>query len=490
MLRMGMYVTAGALAVLALVQAPGTGPVVAANSLQVLSSLAELAAGVALFGCWRLGGRAITGWLGVALADRGVLSVAHHSLDNLRIGPVDIMEPFGRLVVCVIVAAAIYAAVRTPEVDSAFAPLRSVVVSVAFGLAIMVVLDRTSAHLGVIRDNATFQRASLGACAVVWLLVAIVACVSIRRGARSARLWTASYLLLLAVSSGLEATFALSPQEIVVEHFVLFLAACLILVAAAWELRSTAQSQDRYALTLRLALARSEEETEKERRHLDEQLHDLRNAVSALRSADQTLRRYGGRLDVQSKHRLADALTSELSRLQTLIEPARPQRIEPFLLPEALQRVIDTERTCGSVILAEVPFVSVRGDRDGLAQVVQNLFVNSRKYAPGSPTTLSADRSGDRIVIRVSDRGPGIPRSERESIFVRGWRGSTSAGTEGSGIGLYTASQLMSAMGGSLALSDTEAGTTFLIELPLHVIPLGTLATRYAPDQRRTGVLN
>lgn len=486
---MGMYVCAGAVAVLVLVLAPGTGPIVASNSLQVLSSLAEVAAAVALIGSWKIGGRALNGWLGVALADRGILSVTHHSIDTLKIGPAGLVEPFGRLVVCVIAAACVYAAMTTSEVDSAFRPLRTIVASTMFGLLGLVALDRTFMDLGTLGTSPMFYRASLGACATVWLAVAVVAHSSVRRGSGATRLWAASYASILGVSSAVDATVVLSHWGTMVEQFAIFVAACLIFVASAWELRCTAHGQDRYALTLRVALNHSEEEMERDRGQVEERLHDLRNAVAALRAADHTLRRYGGRLEADARKRLADALTYELSRLQTLIEPGRRQRTETFLLADALDPVLTAERSCGSVILADLPSTLVQGDRDALAQVVQNLLVNSRRYAPGSPITPSADRVDNRIVMRVSDRGPGIPLEVRDLIFLRGRRGSNSVGTKGSGIGLYVASNLMSDMGGSLTLGDTDDGATFVVEVPLPIGPV-TTAKPLEIDLRHTGVLN
>lgn len=141
------------------------------------------------------------------------------------------------------------------------------------------------------------------------------------------------------------------------------------------------------------------------------------------------------------------------------------------------------------MILADLPSTLVQGDRDALAQVVQNLLVNSRRYAPGSPITLSADRVDNRIVMRVSDRGPGIPLEVRDLIFLRGRRGSNSVGTKGSGIGLYVASNLMSDMGGSLTLGDTDDGATFVVEVPLPIGPV-TTAKPLEIDLRHTGVLN
>ncbi len=73
--------------------------------------------------------------------------------------------------------------------------------------------------------------------------------------------------------------------------------------------------------------------------------------------------------------------------------------------------------------------------------------------------------------MRIADGGPGIPEGERLTVSGRGVRGSTSAGTSGSGLGLNVASRLMADMGGTLHLADPGdpaggPGACFVLELP------------------------
>jgi signal transduction histidine kinase len=243
------------------------------------------------------------------------------------------------------------------------------------------------------------------------------------------------------------------------------LVTCLGLIGSLWELRWTVQHQNRYALTLDSNLREIRQETEREQAELSERLHELRNTVSALRTADSTLRRYAGRLDEETRNHLADALSSELSRLQTLIEPGRRLKLVDFRVDQVVGPLVATQRACGLVIDCQVGPMMVRGDRDALAQVVHNLLGNARKYAPGSPISIAAGRVGGRVVLAVSDAGPGIAPEERRSVFARGTRGSASEGTEGHGLGLHVAAGLMERMGGSLRLQDTLVGTTFVVEI-------------------------
>ena len=69
--------------------------------------------------------------------------------------------------------------------------------------------------------------------------------------------------------------------------------------------------------------------------------------------------------------------------------------------------------------------------------------------------------------IDISDDGPGIPEDERGRIFERYFRGRSSSGNVGSGLGLALARRLVETLGGTLRL-DTESrqGATFRIWLP------------------------
>jgi signal transduction histidine kinase len=66
--------------------------------------------------------------------------------------------------------------------------------------------------------------------------------------------------------------------------------------------------------------------------------------------------------------------------------------------------------------------------------------------------------------VRISDRGPGVPREERERIFEPFVRGESSAGT---GLGLAIARAIVEAHGGSIRVADEPGGgAAFVIELP------------------------
>jgi len=104
--------------------------------------------------------------------------------------------------------------------------------------------------------------------------------------------------------------------------------------------------------------------------------------------------------------------------------------------------------------------VLMRGDRLLLAQAINNLIDNALKYVPeGGAIRVEVQRgSGDAIAIAVSDNGPGIPDAEKPKAAQRFYRGDSSRGTPGVGLGLSLVEAIAKLHGGTLALADNHPG--------------------------------
>jgi signal transduction histidine kinase len=113
----------------------------------------------------------------------------------------------------------------------------------------------------------------------------------------------------------------------------------------------------------------------------------------------------------------------------------------------------------------------VRADRSALTSAVWNLLDNAVKYSPESPTVWaeSGRDDGGRAVIRVRDRGPGIPAAEQRRIFEKFVRGETAkrSAIRGTGVGLAMVQHVVAAHCGEIRLeSKAGEGSTFTILLP------------------------
>jgi signal transduction histidine kinase len=164
---------------------------------------------------------------------------------------------------------------------------------------------------------------------------------------------------------------------------------------------------------------------------------------------------------------LLERLVDDL-RLLTLAETRQLHFVKkPTDLLELLQKTInifepqaksrDIEISLGTELksaLAEV-------DPQRYEQVIGNLVGNSMRYIPDKGRIeLSLERSGDSLVIKVSDDGPGVREDDLPFIFDRFWRGekSRARASGGAGLGLAISRQLVEGQGGTISATNREGG--------------------------------
>lgn len=110
------------------------------------------------------------------------------------------------------------------------------------------------------------------------------------------------------------------------------------------------------------------------------------------------------------------------------------------------------------------------GDRDRLAEVLDNLLGNAVKYSPdGGTVRLALATEGERFTLRVADEGIGIAEEDRPRLFraFSRLRNARTAAIQGTGLGLYICDRIARTHGGSLRLDGAVGrGAAFVVELP------------------------
>jgi PAS domain S-box-containing protein len=118
---------------------------------------------------------------------------------------------------------------------------------------------------------------------------------------------------------------------------------------------------------------------------------------------------------------------------------------------------------------------TVRGDRVKMGRVLVNLAGNAVKFTErGSVEVAAAEDNAGRLVITVTDTGPGIPEAQRERIFdeFAQLRNPERDRTKGTGLGLAICRRLVDAAGGTLTVASREGvGTRFTVTYPADHLP-------------------
>jgi signal transduction histidine kinase len=197
---------------------------------------------------------------------------------------------------------------------------------------------------------------------------------------------------------------------------------------------------------------------------LMERDHELRAALCGIEAVALALHEQRDRLPYGEVDQLAQTIAAEARRLQLLVAPQPPSR-ETFELAEVIRPAVVMARSLGVVVRDAVPAGLVaEGSSDAVVEVLFALLDNARVHAAGSPVDIRATERADSVKIFVEDRGPGMDRSTRETMFERGRHGRYSSG---SGLGLFIARRLMAQQGGTLTAQPRRGGgESFALTLP------------------------
>ena len=204
--------------------------------------------------------------------------------------------------------------------------------------------------------------------------------------------------------------------------------------------------------------------------------HDLRTPLATIEAALDGLQNAELALSSADRGELLDTIRLEHTRLKRLVEDlldlsrlqADAARPAPELWPvnelvEQALAALPSRARVEVVMPEEIPVVRV--DAVQLQRALVNLLENARRLSPpGELVTIRVNATRKEVLIRVVDRGPGIPESEQELIFEPFHR-LDSAG--GAGLGLAIARGFVEANGGRLWVeSRSHQGASFALALP------------------------
>jgi signal transduction histidine kinase/CHASE3 domain sensor protein len=216
--------------------------------------------------------------------------------------------------------------------------------------------------------------------------------------------------------------------------------------------------------------------------------HELRTPLTSIIGyLDLLLDTYGSELDgdlVEMLHVVERNATRLRSMIEDLLQQSELEaerrltaldRIDLAMVLDDVRETIAPLATNAELDLdvrrPEFGSVIVDGDERELTQALVNLAANAVKFTkPGGRITVSAGRDEQRVELRVSDTGIGIPQDEIPHLFERFFRArnARSAVIPGTGLGLSIVADIVARHHGEIDVQSTLGmGTSFLIHLPL-----------------------
>jgi signal transduction histidine kinase len=172
-------------------------------------------------------------------------------------------------------------------------------------------------------------------------------------------------------------------------------------------------------------------------------------------------------------HRLSGMVGELLDVLTEQSPPDLSLNLSNFDIQEVVEAVVDefNEGGLGSIEAVGEP-VTGHWCKTSMRRSLDNLASNAYKYGDGGLIQIRASETHGRLALTVHNNGAPIPEERHERIFDYLYRGEHSAGQDGWGIGLQFVKSVAEAHGGSVSVdSSRQAGTTFLMDIPLDCRP-------------------
>ena len=196
--------------------------------------------------------------------------------------------------------------------------------------------------------------------------------------------------------------------------------------------------------------------------------HELRSPLARMKMAVSMLEDAGP----AQRERLKREIDTNVAELDALVEEVllasrldAAQRIEEHDSVDLLALAAE-EGTRVDAAVDGAP-LTVRGEERLLRRALRNLLENAQRYG-GGDITVHTERSGPQVLVKVCDRGPGVPPALRERVFEAFYRMPGHAEKAGGvGLGLSLVKQIAERHGGSVRCESRDGGgSCFVLSIP------------------------
>jgi signal transduction histidine kinase len=250
--------------------------------------------------------------------------------------------------------------------------------------------------------------------------------------------------------------------------------------------RKKMEQAARKADMLRVQLEKEHEVSEFKARFMSVVSHEFRTPLTTILSSNEMLEHYHDRLDKErlkehhvriqtSVKRLTQMMDDllDISRSDSLPASFNPRPIDLVALCQALIDEVKASNNPQNELIFRSPerIEQFPADTTLMHYILTNLILNAIKYTPdGSDILFEALVEDQEAVLRIADKGIGIPLEDQEHLFDPFFRGSNVGSIKGTGLGLKIVKDYVELHGGTISCkSQPGEGTTFTVRLPLKV---------------------
>jgi two-component system sensor histidine kinase KdpD len=221
--------------------------------------------------------------------------------------------------------------------------------------------------------------------------------------------------------------------------------------------------------------------------------HDLRTPLAGIKAGASALRSADVELSAADQRELLAQIEDSSDRLQALVDNLLDLSrldagvVQPQLVPVALDEILPRALAgvpSGSVALSLPDALPLLDADPGLLErAFANMIENAVRYSPDRvPVSVSAAAVPDRVLVRIADRGPGVPDARKPDMFRAFQRLGDAPSGQGVGLGLAVARGFVEANGGTVDAEDTPGGgLTLVVSLPAG--PSDPVGLDLEPDQ-------
>jgi sigma-B regulation protein RsbU (phosphoserine phosphatase) len=208
--------------------------------------------------------------------------------------------------------------------------------------------------------------------------------------------------------------------------------------------------------------------------------HDLRNPLASISAGARIL---GRTVQGDREHQVIAMLETTVVRMASMIDNVLDfargrlgggitlERTVSKPLEPVLVQVVDELRMSSHGRIIETQFAidrPINCDRTRIGQLLSNLLGNATTHGSANkPVVVHAETKESSFELWVSNEGEPIPPESIEKLFEPFFRGKVRASREGLGLGLYIASQIAKAHGGTLTVRSDPVETRFTFSMPL-----------------------